>query len=62
MKIALKSFFKSSKSVGVLDGINATVEGITARRVLMGDPAKVAVIGRNMERVDVFAKGLGAET
>ncbi|HRP37778.1 MAG TPA: hypothetical protein PLS50_08290, partial [Candidatus Dojkabacteria bacterium] len=59
----LKSFFKSSKSVGgVLDGINATVEGITARRVLMGDPEKIAVIGRDMERVDAFAKGLGAET
>ena len=42
---------------------NITINGIRSQRVLMGDPDKLAVIGRNMAgRVEPFANGIGAET
>ena len=49
---------------GSIQESSLEINGIRAQRVRVGsDPTKVAVIGRNMqERVEVFARGLGAET
>jgi len=56
------------RTINTLDNgvefINATVNGITAHRVRIGNAnGKIAVIGRGQtDRVDEFAKGINAET
>ncbi|GEQ85375.1 hypothetical protein ULMS_08830 [Patiriisocius marinistellae] len=49
---------------GIKNNINETVNGVTAKRKMVGwAEGKVAVIGRDQkERVNKFAEGIGAET